>query len=170
MNKSVFYLFYIIVLASIVSAGYNLSLEGQLYNSSGGILTGTYDINITLYNSSNTAVSSASLVDVALDSNGRFFESISPNYNFRDNVSITFKVEGYPVTAKSNIGYVPYAVNAQFLEGKASSSFLQWGLGGNGAANFYLTNTTALGAIKLGLTGNAMNGSLVIGDKAGESV
>jgi hypothetical protein len=101
----------------------NISVEGQLQYANGTIMSGSHNINITLYNSTNAQIYSNLFTGVALDSNGRFFKNIETTYDFNDIGSIAFKVDSNTQTTPSNIGYVPYAINALNLGGVAASGF-----------------------------------------------
>ena len=125
MEKIIYVL--MLILAVGIASAYtttNISVEGQLLNSSGNILTGSHNINVTIYNTSNAVVYSNKFTASALDSQGRFFKSLAVPYNFNDQSYIAYKIDNNAQTAKTRIGYVPYAINALNLGGKPAASYV----------------------------------------------
>lgn len=113
-----------ILVINIVHAQYNLTLEAQLYNPiTGDLLTGTYNINVTITNSTNNIVHMGQFNSTTLDSRGRFFKYLNISYDFHDDAYIQFSIEGFTSPPKSYIGYVAYSINSQLLQGKNASYF-----------------------------------------------
>lgn len=124
MIKKFIWMTLFIAFASFVSAQtYNVSMEAQLYDSGGSILSGTYNVSVLLYNESDSGLFYNRTYEVETDDNGRFYVYLNVTFNNSDYYWVSFKIADDNETNLSQVGYVPYAINSKYLDGKNLSYF-----------------------------------------------
>lgn len=127
-------------------------MEAQLINTvTDTVMTGSHTVDVRLYNSTGDNIYTKQF-SVVTDSQGRFFEYLDVSYSFSDMTYITFQIDGGVETAQTMIGYVPRAVNADYLGGQPAS--------------YYTTLASGINTIK-GFTASTYNGNLVNGASVG---
>jgi len=124
----------LLLLCIPVAFAYNISVESQITTVSGTVSTGSYLINFSVYNSTDSLVFT-NTSNITTDSNGRFHQFYDLNYSNNDSLYWTWKIGTDTETNKSQVGYVPYAINAQKLQGKDLSYFA-----GNDSLSNYATH------------------------------
>jgi hypothetical protein len=102
-------------LIPIVSATYNLSVEGQFVDASGNPLSGLNNLTIVLINSSDDIIYNNTFVELDTDVNKRFYTYIETDYTFHDDVYIRTGINDNGLSDETFLGFVPYAVNARNL-------------------------------------------------------